>query len=194
MSQVAIESILQTGTHLFAEHGADNVSLAQVAAKAKVSPGLIIYHFKSKDNLLFIISRNTLYMLYRALEQGLDEASTPEEAFEALLENFFTFADANRDSILLLAKFDPFLRLDLSSFPNAEIHTLKEQIYKQITKCLLKVDDSSPYSGIAASTFCTMVWAIMLGLCHVYTPTMDSSILREELRQMLICRLQASKR
>ena len=51
MPKSAVDSILDSATTLFAEHGVGGVSLAEIAKRAKISSGLIIYHFKSKDNL-----------------------------------------------------------------------------------------------------------------------------------------------
>ncbi|GGS19590.1 TetR family transcriptional regulator [Streptomyces aureoverticillatus] len=36
---------------LFAEHGPDIVTIRQIATAAGVSPGLVVHHFRSKDNL-----------------------------------------------------------------------------------------------------------------------------------------------
>lgn len=36
---------------LFAEHGPDVVTIRQIATAAGVSPGLVVHHFRSKDNL-----------------------------------------------------------------------------------------------------------------------------------------------
>jgi AcrR family transcriptional regulator len=59
---------------LFAEHGPDAVSVRQIAAAAGVSPGLVIYHFGSKDGLREAVDEHVLAM-FGAM---LGELTTPD--------------------------------------------------------------------------------------------------------------------
>jgi len=45
---------------LFAAHGSDAVSLRQVAAAARVSPGLVVHHFGSKEGLREAVDQHVL--------------------------------------------------------------------------------------------------------------------------------------
>ena len=59
---------------LFAERGADAVSVRQIAAAARVSPGLVIHHFGSKDGLREAVDAHVLAMF----EAMLGELTTPD--------------------------------------------------------------------------------------------------------------------
>ncbi|QIM17034.1 TetR/AcrR family transcriptional regulator [Leucobacter insecticola] len=45
------DSILAAALELFGQHGVDGVSVRAIAARAGVSPGLVIHHFGSKEEL-----------------------------------------------------------------------------------------------------------------------------------------------
>lgn len=66
---------------LFSEHGADAVTLRQIAAAAHVSPALIVRHFGSKDGLRAVVDQSVL----QAFEAILSEltrrpAQLPDQA------------------------------------------------------------------------------------------------------------------
>ncbi|MEO6774777.1 MAG: helix-turn-helix domain-containing protein, partial [Kofleriaceae bacterium] len=58
---------------LFAAHGADAVTVRQIAHAAGVSPALVVRHFKSKDGL----REETDQLVLRAFEDMLAEATGP---------------------------------------------------------------------------------------------------------------------
>ena len=52
--------IRDAALHLFAERGAEGVTVRQIAAAAKVSPALVVRHFGSKDGLRDEVDRHVL--------------------------------------------------------------------------------------------------------------------------------------
>lgn len=67
----ARERIIRSAIHLFSERGLHDSSLALIAKQAKVPPSLIIYYFKSRENLL--------------KESALSAVSTNRGGFQAAL-------------------------------------------------------------------------------------------------------------
>lgn len=53
-------AIQEEALRLFAEHGADTVSLRQVAAAAGVSPALVVHHFGGKNGLRAAVDEHTV--------------------------------------------------------------------------------------------------------------------------------------
>jgi len=93
----AREKILATAARLFAEHGYENTSLAQVARQANVSKALIFWHFDSKEKLYRSALRKTLepYVIDNGSLSGLDE----REQIERVIELFFDFVHQNVYSV-----------------------------------------------------------------------------------------------
>lgn len=69
-------AIQEEALRLFAEHGADAVSLRQVAAAAGVSPALVVHHFGGKDGLRAAVDEHAAGIC----EAILDSASGPDLA------------------------------------------------------------------------------------------------------------------
>lgn len=68
---------------LFAERGADAVTMRQIAAAAGVSPGLIVHHFGSKETLREVVDRHVVDVFEKVLGELRDAGSaegdgTPE--------------------------------------------------------------------------------------------------------------------
>jgi AcrR family transcriptional regulator len=65
---------------LFAEHGPGAVSVRQIAAAARVSPGLIVHHFGSKDGLRDAVDQYVLAVFDRMLSDMSSGRSDPFDA------------------------------------------------------------------------------------------------------------------
>jgi AcrR family transcriptional regulator len=78
------KQIMNTALQLFAENGFSNTSISQIAAKAKISKGLMYNYFTSKEDLLRAI-----------FEEGFDE--------------MFSLFDPNRDGILTKDEYSYFI-------------------------------------------------------------------------------------
>jgi len=189
MADQAVESIVAAATSLFAGRGADSVSLLEVAKRAKVSAGLIIYHFKSKNNLLFIVSRTILSKIHKASVEAMRSAGTPLQAMHAFIDVFCTFVSMNRDEAFFLAKFDPFLRLDLARFPEAELVVLKDQILGLLAEHLRDGIASKQFNPVPIDAFCLVVWSALLGICHGHNQHVDAFMLMNEIKDMITYRL-----
>ncbi|MBF0483026.1 MAG: helix-turn-helix transcriptional regulator [Desulfovibrionaceae bacterium] len=128
MPENSVEFIVEAAMALFAERGADDVSLSEIARSANVSQGLIIYHFKSKSNLLFIVTRTVYSKFLRESMMAMSLANNPLTAIHAFIDTFFKLANNNRNWPKFLARCDPFLRLDLTKCPNFDLIFLRNYI------------------------------------------------------------------
>ena len=85
------DEILNAATWLFANRSFHETSMTEVARSARVSKGLIFYHFKTKEELFFAVLDRLLepYVIDFAEEAGaLDEKSQILKLVESYL--FFT--------------------------------------------------------------------------------------------------------
>ncbi|PTM53337.1 TetR/AcrR family transcriptional regulator [Desmospora activa] len=82
------EQIIKASIEALNELGYANISLAKIAKKAKVSTGLISYHFSDKEDLL----NNTLtYLLKKQFQYIMERVSQKDSAYDQLI----AFIDAS---------------------------------------------------------------------------------------------------
>ena len=94
------DEILNAATWLFANRGFHETSMTEVARSARVSKGLIFYHFKTKEELFFAVLNRLLepYVIDFAEEAGaLDEKSQ----ILKLVESYLLFVRDNASSVRL---------------------------------------------------------------------------------------------
>jgi len=97
MAEHTVENIIEAATALFARRGAEGVTVLDIAKRCNVASGTVIYHFKSKNNLLFIVSRKIFVRLQRDTQQAMLQTSTPLEAIHAFIDAFFYLAEQDLD-------------------------------------------------------------------------------------------------
>jgi AcrR family transcriptional regulator len=95
------EGLIRNTYKVMTKNGAQRLSLREVAKQAKVSPGLLLYHFGSKDNLLLETMRWVLSRTVRRFEEGFADVHDPIAALEAFVDAVFLDAKANRDFYLV---------------------------------------------------------------------------------------------
>ncbi|WP_243361918.1 TetR/AcrR family transcriptional regulator [Fundidesulfovibrio terrae] len=189
MAEQTIETIIDAATALFAQRGAEGITVLEIAKRASVSAGTVIYHFKSKDNLLFIISREIFSRLLRQSQQAMRQSGTPLAALHAFLDAFFALAEKSRDSIVFLARFDPFTRLDLETFPNADLLVLRDQYIGLVVDCVAEGVAGKCFNPVDPAAFGMLTWAALQGICRIYSQASSLRELSRELKSMVAFRL-----
>jgi AcrR family transcriptional regulator len=92
------ERILTTATSLFSRHGFTRTSIGQVAEEARVSKGLIFWHFQSKDRLFHAA-------LERVLDPctiDIDEERSALGGIGRLIDEYFAFVSTHLTSVRFL--------------------------------------------------------------------------------------------
>ncbi|MFZ5426709.1 MAG: TetR/AcrR family transcriptional regulator [Thermodesulfobacteriota bacterium] len=192
MSEIKVNSILASATRLFAEKGVAGVSVQEIADHAGVAAGTVIYHFKTKNNLLFILARDILYRLCNEAESAVADAASPAEALDRLVESFFNFARDNRDRLVFLTKLAPFSTLDLALFPNADLALLKDKYIRIIEAPLRKAVQDNPGLNIAPDKTALAIWATFKGIAGLYCEDESLPDLSGEVKAMVAGRLYAA--
>lgn len=107
-----VQAILSAARDLFAVQGFEHTPVAQIAEEAQVAGGTIIYHFKTKENLHFILCRQIIYNIFRALRHEVRQAASPREAVQAFVRAYQAYVEENSLDYMVLISADPFQILD----------------------------------------------------------------------------------
>ena len=88
--------IVRAAYRLTGQRGVQRVSLEEIAAAAGVSKGLVLYHFKNRDNLLAAMMRWVLEEVAGRIRRAVEAAATPRAKVAAMLDVVFAGAESNR--------------------------------------------------------------------------------------------------
>jgi AcrR family transcriptional regulator len=140
-----IEAILNEACLLFAEKGYEHTPISEIAENAGVASGTIIYHFKNKDNLLYVLVWQTLNALFRQTRGRLEEVDTGMSGVELFVDSFFDFMRTHRNESLLLLKNRSFERLnDLKGSPAMDIKSIQRRYSELLEEVIQKgIEDGS---------------------------------------------------
>ncbi|MGH3443119.1 MAG: TetR/AcrR family transcriptional regulator [Nitriliruptorales bacterium] len=129
------ELIIRTAYAVMSERGVDRMSLQDVADAAGVSKGIILYHFKTKENLVLTTMRWVLTRVEQRIREAIEDAERPEERIEAMIEAIFVGPELNRRFYLAYvelldhaARFEPFTEL------HATFHAIVNGLYAQVVR------------------------------------------------------------
>ncbi len=93
--------IVRAAYRVIAERGGHRVSLQDVANKAGISKGLVLYHFGSKSNLLLTTMRWALLTVAERITAATADVDDPVKALDAVLDILFVDAPRNHAYQLL---------------------------------------------------------------------------------------------
>lgn len=110
--------IVRAAYRVISEQGGHRMSLQDVADKAGVSKGLVLYHFGSKSNLLLTTMRWALLTVAERITGAVAAAADPIAALDAALDILFVDAPRNHayqllylDMVEHAARDDAFLEV-----------------------------------------------------------------------------------
>lgn len=92
--------IIRSAYRTMARRGSQRMSLQDVADEAGVSKALVLYHFGSKDALLFAAMKWALERTEERIRSGLESSDDPRNQITAVLDAIFVEPEANRDFYL----------------------------------------------------------------------------------------------
>ncbi len=93
--------IVRAAYRVISERGGHRVSLQDVADKAGISKGLVLYHFRSKSNLLLTTMRWALLTVAERIIAATADVDDPVKALDAVLDILFVDAPRNHAYQLL---------------------------------------------------------------------------------------------
>ncbi len=94
------ESLVRAAYRLIASKGIERTTLQDVADAAGVSKALVVYHFKTKENLLLTAIRWVLARVAERLTSAAASVEPPEEKVQAMIDAIFVDPRRNRNFYL----------------------------------------------------------------------------------------------
>jgi AcrR family transcriptional regulator len=94
-------ALVRSAYRVMTRRGGHRLSLQDVADEAGVSKGMVLYYFKTKENLYLTTMRWALERTEARIRKGIGAADDPREAIAALLDAVFVGPEQNRDFYLL---------------------------------------------------------------------------------------------
>ncbi|WP_181198496.1 TetR/AcrR family transcriptional regulator, partial [Enhygromyxa salina] len=98
------QKILDHASRLFAAHGFDAVSLAQISKRVGIRKPSLLYHFRSKDTLREAVLEELLAHWSDVLPKLLLAATSGSEQFDAVLSKTVAFFAEDRDRARLILR------------------------------------------------------------------------------------------
>ena len=89
--------LVRSTYRVMVRQGSHRLSLQDIAIDAGVSKGLLLYHFKTKDNLLLATMRWALERTAFRIREAIAGSEDAPAALSALIDAVFVGAQANRD-------------------------------------------------------------------------------------------------
>ena len=125
--------IIRTGYQVFSEKGIGATSLQEVAERAGVSKGLILYHFESKERFALATMEWALTRTAERIRRSMEPDAAPQDRISAMLGAIFNDADSNRsfylaylDLLGLAARVDQYGRV------NDTFRTIVNSLYRDV--------------------------------------------------------------
>jgi AcrR family transcriptional regulator len=85
------ERVLNSARQLFAEKGFNGTSLADISKDCGISDGLILHHFKSKQNLYQAVLEQSAQEYTKVFERVRESGVSPQEMMQAAMMGAFGF-------------------------------------------------------------------------------------------------------
>ncbi len=154
--------LLRHAYHLIGERGVHQVALEDIAERAGVSKGLLLYYFKTKENLILSTMRWALSATADRIRQAMAAAHSPEARVLAMIDAIWIGAETNRGFYLTYVDLAAYAaRNETFTALSATFHSIVDALYADAVR-----------EGVAAGAFAvdgvdeaaTVVRAIIDGL------------------------------
>jgi AcrR family transcriptional regulator len=136
------EEFVRGAYQALADVGARELSLRVLGKQLGVSPGLLVYYFKSKDNLLLEAMRWALLEVVERIRARLEDIDDPQEALEALVDAVFDDPQDSRDFYLV------YLDLVQYSVRHSSFSGLAELLWKYVNGSYAVVVQHGVVAGV----------------------------------------------
>ncbi len=127
--------IIRTTYRAISEKGVHRVSLQEIAERAEVSKGIILYHFGTKDNLILKTMEWVLERNAERIRKAIATETNPTRQVRMMIEVIFLNPDSNRrfylaylDLLDHAARFAEFSRL------NATFDSIVNALYAEVIR------------------------------------------------------------
>jgi AcrR family transcriptional regulator len=89
------EQILLRAFEILIKNGFENLSMAKIGSKMKMTAANLYNYYANKDELLIAIHKKAYAMLYKKIHSAVSKANTPMERYKNLIYAFVEFGTNN---------------------------------------------------------------------------------------------------
>jgi TetR/AcrR family transcriptional regulator len=104
--QARFDLILDSARKLFKEKGFDNVSMADIAAKAEVAKGTVYIYFQSKQEILYSILEPILIRYHKGLDDLAKVDEPADQTLKKMIDYMFEFYLREPDCHNLVSRYE----------------------------------------------------------------------------------------
>ncbi|WP_052665976.1 TetR/AcrR family transcriptional regulator [Nitriliruptor alkaliphilus] len=128
-----VVELIRSTYRVMAHRGSHRLSLQDIAEEAGVSKGLLLYHFKTKDNLLLATMRWALQRTADRIRRGTADAEDARAALRSLVEAVFVDPELNRDfNLFYLDLIEHAVRVAVYSELPELLRTVINDLYAEV--------------------------------------------------------------
>lgn len=98
IQEVRRRELIEGAYRVFLEHGIAGLTTQRICREAGMSPGLLVYYFKGKDDVLFWMTRHANRQIMDAAVAGMSVAATQWDRLRAIIAGNFTDDLFNRNT------------------------------------------------------------------------------------------------
>jgi TetR/AcrR family transcriptional regulator, cholesterol catabolism regulator len=164
-----LAKILGHATNVFCEKGFAAASMRDLSRASGISLSGLYHYFKSKEELLYLIQKDTFSTIVARLRERLDEIEDPAERIRGFIFNHLEYFLANQKAMKVLSHEDEVLK---NGFGN-DIAAIKREYYRI---CLELLDDYKRQAGVEFSsrTAVLSLFGMMNWIYTWYNPRVDA--------------------
>ena len=173
-----LAKILVHATNVFCEKGYAAASMRDLSRASGVSLSGLYYYFESKEELLYLIQKDTFSTIVVRLCERLEEVSDPAERIRCFILNHLEYFLANQKAMKVLSHEDEVLANGFRS----EIAAIKREYYRI---CIELLDNYKRATGLEFSsrTAVLSLFGMMNWIYTWYNPRVDADA-RQLAREM----------
>lgn len=146
--------LVQAAYRVFMQHGLGGMTTARICAEAGMSPGILAYYFKGKDEVLFGMVRHSNRVLAQDVATRLANAKTPWQRFEAIVEGNFPAQAFDRNTA------NAWVSVCAAAHTNANYAKLQSIFYRRLASNLASA--FVPHVGEAKFTDLSLATSTMI--------------------------------
>lgn len=129
------EHLIRTTYEAISENGVHRVTLQEIADRAGVSKGIILYHFKTKDQLMLRTMEWVLLRTGERIRQAISGEASPRQRVLVMIDVIWFDADANRRFYLTyLDLLDHAARMAEFGKLNATFRSIVNSLYADVIR------------------------------------------------------------
>lgn len=145
------ERVLSAAVELFAAHGYDATSVAQLTERAGVAKGGFYHHFASKQDLLYEVYGDLITRQLKSMQSILAEARPPAETLRALIADLVASTAASAEQALV--SFREIAKLEGER--GAEVRKARRRYHDAVIELVHDAQVAGLFSCVASAEMVT---------------------------------------